>query len=138
MEHRGTVRDAAIAEARQEGQSPWKATGEDALNLIRHWKDEQAQLRCTHTSEGLGFSVTGRVRELSGFRDVDQRGQPAGPSAPLTACPTPIMGPTRSERPSSESPSDRFVSALELTLRNGDTFVMAEVRTASSPGDQSH
>ena len=42
-----------------------KATGEDALNLIRHWKDEQAQLRCTHTSEGLGFSVTGRVRELS-------------------------------------------------------------------------
>ena len=42
-----------------------KATGEDALSLIRHWKDEQAPLRCTYTSEGLGFSVTGRVRELS-------------------------------------------------------------------------
>jgi len=42
-----------------------KATGDDALNLIRHWKDEQAPLRCTYTSEGLGFSVTGRVKELS-------------------------------------------------------------------------
>ena len=36
-----------------------------------------------------------------------------------------------------ESPSDTFVNALELRLRNGDTFVMAEVRTASSPGRQS-
>ena len=47
------------------GSVTMKATGGDALNLIRHWKDEQAPLRCTYTSEGLGFSVTGRVRELS-------------------------------------------------------------------------
>ena len=37
-----------------------------------------------------------------------------------------------------ESSSDTFVSALELILCNGDTFVMAEVRTASSPGAQPH
>ena len=37
-----------------------------------------------------------------------------------------------------ESSSDTFVSALEVILRNGDTFVMAEVRTASSPGEQPH
>ena len=37
-----------------------------------------------------------------------------------------------------KSPGGPFVSVLELMLRNGDTFVMAEVRTASSPGDQQH
>ena len=34
-----------------------KATGKDAFNLIRHWKDE--------ASEGPGFRLTGRVAELS-------------------------------------------------------------------------
>ena len=42
-----------------------KATGEDALNLIRYWKNEGSQLRCTCTSEGVGLSVTGKVAELS-------------------------------------------------------------------------
>ena len=42
-----------------------QATGEDALNLIRHWKNEDAPLRCTCASEGLGFHMTGRVAELS-------------------------------------------------------------------------
>ena len=42
-----------------------KATGEDALNLIRHWKNEDAPLRCTCASEGLGFQLTGRVAGLS-------------------------------------------------------------------------
>ena len=30
----------------QGGSVNMKATDEDALNLIRHWKDEQAPLRC--------------------------------------------------------------------------------------------
>ena len=42
-----------------------KATEKDALNLIRHWKDEGAQLRCTFASDGSGFGLTGRVAELS-------------------------------------------------------------------------
>ena len=42
-----------------------KATGKDALNLIRHWKDESSQLRCTCASEGVGLSLMRRVAELS-------------------------------------------------------------------------
>ena len=42
-----------------------KTTREDALNLIRHWKDEGSPLRCTSTSEGSGFRLTGTVAELS-------------------------------------------------------------------------
>ncbi len=30
----------------------------------------------------------------------------------------------------------KFVSVLELSLRNGETVVMAEVRTASSPAER--
>ena len=29
-----------------------EVTGKDALNLIRHWKDEGLQLRCACASEG--------------------------------------------------------------------------------------
>ena len=32
-----------------------KATAADALNLIRHWHEEGAQLHCTCASEGAGF-----------------------------------------------------------------------------------
>ncbi len=42
-----------------------KAAREEALNLIRHWHSEDTSLRCTSTTEGLGFGVTGRVAELS-------------------------------------------------------------------------
>ncbi len=34
-----------------------KATGTDALNLIRHWKEERAQMQCTCASEGAGFQM---------------------------------------------------------------------------------
>ena len=37
-----------------------------------------------------------------------------------------------------ESLGGTFVSTLKLSLRNGDTVIMAEVRTASSPGDRQH
>ena len=114
-----------------------KATGEDALNLIRHWKTEQAPLRCTYTSEGLGFSVTGRVRKLSDSV-MSINGTDCGAVIPLDGVSYTYHGAEDIPAAIQESPSDTFVSALELTLRNGDTFVMAEVRTASSPGDQSH
>ena len=42
-----------------------KATGTDALNLIRHWKEAGAQMHCTCASEGAGFQLTGRITELS-------------------------------------------------------------------------
>ena len=114
-----------------------KATGEDALNLIRHWKDEQAPLRCTYTSEGLGFNVTGRVRELSDSV-MSINGTACGAVIPFDSVSYTYHGAEDIPAAIQESPSDSFVSALELTLRYGDTFVMAEVRTASSPRDQSH
>ena len=114
-----------------------KASGEDALNLIRHWKDEQAPLRCTYTSKGLGFRVTGRVRELSDSV-LSINGTACGAVIPLDVVSYTYHGAEDIPAAIQESPFDTFVSALELTLRNGDTFVMAEVRTASSPGDQSH
>ena len=114
-----------------------KASGEDALNLIRHWRDEQAPLRCTYTSEGLGFGVTGRVRELSDSV-LSINGTACGAVITLDGVSYRYHGAEDIPAAIQESPSDTFVSALELRLRNGDTFVMAEVRTASSPGDQSH
>ena len=114
-----------------------KATGKDALNLIRHWKDESSQLRCTCASEGVGLSLMRRVAELSD----------SVLSIKGTACEALItLGGVSYEYPGSqdvpsaiqESPGGPFVSAIPLILRNGDTFVMAEVRTGSSPGDQRH
>ena len=59
-----------------------KATGEDALNLIRYWKNEGSQLRCTCTSEGVGLSVTGKVAELSGLGAVNHGDGVRGPHHP--------------------------------------------------------
>ena len=114
-----------------------KATGEDALNLIRHWKDEQTPLRCTYTSEGLGFGVTGRVRELSDSV-LSINGTACGAVITLDGVSYTYHGAEDIPKAIQASSRDTFVSALELTLRNGDTFVMAEVRTASSPADLSH
>ena len=41
-----------------------KATDKDAFNLIRHWKDEGSQLRCTCASEGPGFREDRRIEQL--------------------------------------------------------------------------
>ena len=101
-------------------------------------KSEDAQLRCTYASEGVGVTVTGRVAELSDNSALSIKG---------TACEALIAldGATyeyhaAQDVPSAiqESPGGPFVSALELRLRTGDTLTMAEVRTASSPGDQQH
>ena len=85
-----------------------------------------------------GVTVTGRVAELSDNSALSIKG---------TACEALIAldGATyeyhaAQDVPSAiqESPGGPFVSALELRLRTGDTLTMAEVRTASSPGDQQH
>ena len=107
-----------------------KVTGEDAVNLIRHWKDEEASLRCTYTSEGLGFGVTGRVRELSDSV-MSINGTACGAVIPLDGVSYTYHGDEDIPAAIQESPSDTFVSALELMLRNGDTFIMEEVRTPS-------
>ena len=62
-----------------------KATREDALNLIRHWKNEDAPLRCTCASEGLGFQLTGRVAGLS-----DSALSIKGTACALPWCTTPL------------------------------------------------
>ncbi len=109
-----------------------KAMGKDARNLIRHWQDEGAELRCTWASEGSGFRLTGRVTELSD----------SALSITGTACEAliPLDGVSYDYHGSQDIPSaitksleGQFVSVLELSLRNGETVVMAEVRTASSP-----
>ena len=92
-----------------------KSTRDDALNLIRHWQSEDAQLRCTYASEGVGVTVTGRGAELSDDSALS-----------ITGCP--VGHPEVARWPVRE-----FVG---LRLRTGDTLTMAEVRTASSPGDQ--
>ena len=86
---------------------------------------------------GWGFRVTGRVRELSDSV-LSINGTACGAVIPLDVVSYTYHGAEDIPAAIQESPFDTFVSALELTLRNGDTFVMAEVRTASSPGDQSH
>ena len=112
-----------------------KAIAEDALNLIRHWQEEGAQMHCTCASEGAGFQLTGRITELSD----------SVLSITGTACEAliPLDGVTYHYHGSQDIPSaikqslqDTFVSVLELNLRSGDTVVMAEVRTASSPADR--
>ena len=109
-----------------------KAMGQDARNLIRHWQDEGSELRCTWASGGSGFRLTGRVTELS-----DSALSIAG-----TACEALIAldGVSYDYHGSQDIPSamkksleGKFVSVLELSLRHGETVVMAEVRTASSP-----
>ena len=40
------------------------------------------------------------------------------------------------EAPMKKSLEGQFVSVLELSLRHGETVVMAEVRTASSPAER--
>ena len=114
-----------------------KSTGDDALNLVRHWQHEGAELRCTSASEGMGLSMTGRVAELSD----------AVLSITGTACEARITldgvsydyhGSQDLPAAIQELPGGPFVSALKLTLRNGDTVILAEVKTASSPGTQRH
>ena len=112
-----------------------KATCEDALNLIRHWKDEGVQMHCTCASEGAAFRLTGRISEQS-----DSVLSIAG-----TACEAliPLDGVSYDYHGSQDIPAAMkkslegdFVSVLELNLRGGDTVVMAEVRTASSTTDR--
>ena len=112
-----------------------KAMSEDASNLIRHWQEEGAQLQCTCASEGAGFRLTGRITELSD----------SVLSITGTACEALIAldGVSYDYHGSQDIPSaieksleGQFVSVLELSLRNGDTVVMAEVRTASSPTER--
>ena len=114
-----------------------KATGEDALNLIRHWKNEDAPLQCTCASEGLGFHVTGHVAELSDSV-LSITGTACEALVPLDGVSYEYHGAEDIPAAIQESSSDTFVSALQLTLRNGDTLIVAEVRTASSPGEQPH
>ncbi len=114
-----------------------KATGEDALNLIRYWKNEGSQLRCTCTSEGVGLSVTGRVAELSDSV-LSITGTACEVLITLDGVSYDYHGSQDIPSAIQKSPGGPFVSVLELMLRNGDTFVMAELRTASSPGDQQH
>ena len=114
-----------------------QATGEDALNLIRHWKNEDAPLRCTCASEGLGFHMTGRVAELSDSA-LSITGTACEALVPLDGLSYDYHGPQDIPSVIQELPGETFVSALQLRLRNGDTWIMAEVRTASSPGDQAH
>ena len=112
-----------------------KASGTDALNLIRHWQEEGAQLRCTCASEGAGFQLTGRITELSD----------SVLSITGTACEAliPLDGVSYHYHGSQDIPSaikksleGTLVSVLELILRSGDTVVMADVRTASSPAER--
>jgi hypothetical protein len=112
-----------------------KAMGTDALNLIRHWKEERAQMHCTCASEGAGFQLTGRITELSD----------SVLSVTGTACEAliPLDGVSYHYHGSQDIPSamkksleGTLVSVLELRLRSGDTVVMAEVRTASSPAER--
>ena len=114
-----------------------KASGEDALNLIRYWKNEGSQLRCTCTSERVGLSVTGKVAELSDSV-LSITGTACEVLITLDGVSYDYHGSQDIPSAIQKSPGDPFVSVLEVMLRNGDTFVMAEVRTASSPGDQQH
>ena len=114
-----------------------KATGEDALNLIRYWKNEGSQLRCTCTSEGVGLRVTGKVAELSDSV-LSITGTACEVLITLNGVSYDYHGSQDIPSAIQKSPGGPFVSVLELMLRNGDTFIMAEVRTASSPGDQQH
>ena len=114
-----------------------KATGEDALNLIRHWKNEGSQLQCTCTSEGVGLSLTGRVTELS-ESVLSITGTACEALITLDGVSYDYHGSQDIPSAIQESSGGRFVSTLELQLRNGDTLIMAEVRTASSPGPQQH
>ena len=112
-----------------------KSTRDDALNLIRHWKSEDAQLRCTYTSEGVGVTVTGRVAELSDSA-LTITGTACEALIALDGASYKYHGGLDVPSAIQKSPGGPFVSALELRLRSGDTFTMAEVRTGSSPGDQ--
>ena len=114
-----------------------KSTGEDALNLIRHWKHEDAQLRCTCTSEGVGFRFTGRVAELSDSA-LSITGTACEALITLNGVSYTYHGSQDIPAAIQEASGGRLVSALELMLRNGDTLILAEVRTASSPGTQQH
>ena len=114
-----------------------KSTRDDALNLIRHWKSEDAQLRCTYTSEGVGVTVTGRVAELSDSA-LTITGTACEALIALDGASYKYHGGQDVPSAIQKSPGGPFVSALALRLRSGDTFTMAEVRTGSSPGDQQH
>ena len=114
-----------------------KATGEDALNLIQYWKNEGSQLRCTCTSEGVGLRVTGKVAELSDSV-LSITGTACEVLITLNGVSYDYHGSQDIPAAIQKSPGGPFVSVLEVMLRNGDTFIMAEVRTASSPGDQQH
>ena len=78
----------------------------------------------------------GYANSIPAFWNSSINGTACGRSSPLTGCPT--HGAEDIPKAIQEASSDTFVSALELMLRNGDTFAMAEVRTASSPGEQPH
>ena len=109
-----------------------KAAREEALNLIRHWHSEDTSLRCTSTSEGFRFGLTGHVTELS-----DSVLSITGPACEAV---TTLDGASyeyhRAENipvAIQESSSDTFVSALELILRNGDTLIMDHGRGEKPP-----
>ncbi len=115
-----------------------KSTRDDACNLIRHWQSEDAQLRCTYASEGVGVSVTGRVAELSDDSALSITGTGCEALIALDGATYDYHGAQDVPSAIQESPGGPFVSALALRLRSGDTFTLAEVRTASSPGDRQH
>ena len=102
-----------------------KATGKDAFNLIRHWKDEGSQLRCTCASEGPGFRLTGRVAEPSDSV-LSITGTGCEALIPLDGVPYDYHGSQDIPSALEKSLDGKFVSVLELSLRNGNTVVMAE------------
>ena len=85
----------------------------------------------------MGFSLTGRVAELSNSV-LSIKGTACEALITLDGVSYEYHGSQDVPSAIQESPGGPFVSALELILQNRDTFVMAEVRTGSSPGEQRH
>ena len=129
-----TEREPVIAETHQEGNE-YEGHSRDALNLIRHWKEESAQLHCTCASEGVGFQLTGRITELSdSVLSITRMACEA--LIPLDGVSYHYHGSQDIPTAIKQSLQGTFVSVLELRLRTGGTVVMAEVRTASSPAER--
>ena len=89
-------------------------------------------MHCTCASEGAGFQSTGRITELSDSV-LSITGMACEALIPLDGVSYHYHGSQDIPSAMKKSLEGTLVSVLELRLRSGDTVVMAEVRTASSP-----
>lgn len=114
-----------------------QATADDALRLIRHWKNETPELQCVFTGKDSGFTFKGHIADVSAST-LSVKGPSCEALITLSGVAYEYHDPNNAPIADRESAIKTYVNGLVLVLPSGDRFQMTEIRTVSSPGPTYH